>query len=198
MHEAEKYLKENKPGHLYVRYRGEKRRLFITESNYIGMISKRRRHYGYPFSDWEGIDKVYFPDSETDRNRKVVKKYITEASKATFINDFIRHCLQADTEKSPYQNGISTGNRIDGKIISLASIAKTSPNDAKMFEEAMKKRIQFSSPRFRFRGYDGSFEVTVNKRGEATGYFSMEYQGCGNGYYYLLINDQNFIGYDID
>lgn len=25
-----------------------------------------------------------------------------------------------------------------------------------------------------------------------------EYRNCGNGYYYLLINDNSMIGYDID
>ena len=28
--------------------------------------------------------------------------------------------------------------------------------------------------------------------------FSKEFRNCGNGYYYLLINDEYMIGYDID
>ena len=28
--------------------------------------------------------------------------------------------------------------------------------------------------------------------------FSKEYRNCGNGYYYLLINDEYVIGYDVD
>jgi len=198
MHEAEKYLLEKKPGYLYVSYRGEKRRLFITRNDAICMVRKGHRNWGDLFSDWEGIDKIYFPDSEAERNRKLVTKYIREATKATFINNFIRQCLQANPEKSLYENGLTTGNGIDGKIISLAAIAGAAPNDAKRFEEAMKNRAPFRSSRFQFRGYDGSFEVTVNEKGEAMGHFAMEYKGCGNGYYYLLINDQNFIGYDID
>ena len=30
------------------------------------------------------------------------------------------------------------------------------------------------------------------------GYFAKEFRNCGNGYYYLLINDNYFIGYDVD
>ena len=36
------------------------------------------------------------------------------------------------------------------------------------------------------------------REGMFFGYLSLEYKGCGNGYYYLLINDDNFIGYDVD
>jgi hypothetical protein len=125
-------------------------------------------------------------------------KYRKEASKATFTNSFIRRCLQADVDKSLYENGITTGNDIDGKIISLASIAKANPRAVKDFETAMKNCVLYCSRRFPFRGYEGSLEVTVAGHGEAMGHFSMEYQGTGNGYYYLLINDKNFIGYDVD
>jgi len=197
MHEAEKYLKEN-PGHLYVSYQGKKRRLFISHRGIICMIGKRRRNAGYPFSDWEGITKVYYPAGESDIQRKLVEKYRQEASKATFTNQFIRDCLGADAGKSLYENHITTGNGIDGKIISLASIAKTNPYAVDCFVEAMQNRSPYRSLRFPFRGYECSLGVTVNKQGEPVGHFAMEFKNCGNGYYYMLINDKNFIGYDVD
>jgi len=197
MHKAEKYLRENS-GHLYVCYKGEKRKLFITGTSIICMIGKGRRNVGYPFSDWDGISKIYFPTSETDLQRKLVEKYRQEATKATFSNPFIRDCLKADAGKNLYENNITTGNGIDGKIISLASIAKVEPYAVERFIAAMENRTAYHSSRFPFRGYDGSLEVTVNGQGEAMGHFAMEYKNCGNGYYYLLINDKNFIGYDVD
>jgi hypothetical protein len=69
MHEAEKYLRENR-GHLYVQYHGEKRRLFKTDSGSIAMITKWMRNRGHIFSDRDGITKIYCPDSETERQRK--------------------------------------------------------------------------------------------------------------------------------
>lgn len=36
------------------------------------------------------------------------------------------------------------------------------------------------------------------KQGDIHGGFSKERRNCLNGFYYLLINDSNFIGYDID
>jgi hypothetical protein len=200
MHEAEKYLRETS-GYLYVRYHGEKRRLFIAREDDICMVRKGEMNWGDSFSDWEGITKIYFPKNENEENEqnlKLVEKYRREASKATFTNDFIRDCLSADANKSLYENRITTGNRIDGKIISLASIAERKPYAIKEFQEAMKKCINSRSCRFSFRGYECSLHVTVNEQNEAMGSFAMEYKNCGNGYYYLLINDENFIGYDID
>ena len=197
MHEAEKYLRENR-GHLYVQYHSEKRRLFLSSCGSICMISKGRRNRGHVFSEWNGVTKIYYPDSVTEKQRKLVEKYKKEASGATFTNPFIRSCLQADMDKDLYENGITTGNGIDGKIISLASIAKANPYAVANFEAAMKKRIPDRSSRFSFRGYEGSLEVALTEHNEPMGYFSMEYKGTANGYYYLLINDKNFIGYDVD
>ena len=36
------------------------------------------------------------------------------------------------------------------------------------------------------------------ENGDMMAGFSKEYRNCGNGYYYLLINDEWMIGYDID
>ena len=73
------------------------------------------------------------------------------------------------------------------------------------FCEAVHSRTPFHSGRFDFRGYDGSLWVEpcdkddgYHRVGDLTAGFSKEYRGCGNGYYYLLINEQTFIGCDID
>ena len=206
IHEAEQYLKENQPGQLYVRYRGEKRRLFITKEGSICIICKGRKGWGNPFSDWEGITKIYFPKTELEKDRNLVEKYRREASKATFTNPFIRDCLKADVSKSLYENHITTGNAIDGKIITLSSVRNAAGNDEMLqFERAVKYGLNYRSCRFPFRGYEATLEVAAVQHstdyfdaGDVMGYLSVEYKGCGNGYYYLLINDENFIGYDVD
>ena len=65
------------------------------------------------------------------------------------------------------------------------------------FREAFKKKEKYSSYRFDFCGYDGTLWCEPKENGDMIAGFSKEYH-CGNGYYYLLINDDCVIGYDID
>ena len=37
-----------------------------------------------------------------------------------------------------------------------------------------------------------------NRKGDVMAGFNKEYRDCGNGYYYNLIDDEHFIGADID
>jgi hypothetical protein len=194
MHEAEKYLKENNAKFVFIRYRGERRRLFISAHGEVCMVRKGDMNCGDTFSDWEGISKLYVPDTETEIQRKLVRKYRREASKATFTNSFIRQCLQANVKKSLLENGITTGNWIEGEFISLASIAKAAPMAFEMFESAFEQSVPHLSWLFPFRGHDGLLEVTVSESGEALGNFTMKYYEYY--YHFLLINDKIFIGYD--
>ena len=66
------------------------------------------------------------------------------------------------------------------------------------FKAAVRKCEDFHSFRFDFCGYGGSLWVNRKGDGKVTAGFSKEYRGYGNGYYYLLINDETFIGYDVD
>ena len=59
MHKAEKYLRETKLGYLYVRYHGEKRRLFIARQGDVCMVRKGHRNWGDPFSDWENVTIIF-------------------------------------------------------------------------------------------------------------------------------------------
>ena len=62
----------------------------------------------------------------------------------------------------------------------------------------MKEGRSFSTCRFDFYGYDGSLWCEPDKDGGMKAGFSKEYRGCLNGYYYLMINDEFMIGYDVD
>ncbi len=213
MHEAEQYLRNPEtPDSLYVQYGGSRRRLFYNPANcFIGIIKKRCKRRGIVFSDWDGITKVFYPgtaeekaQAAIERELKLTAKYIREARKATHTNPFIRKCLAADPEKSPYKNHLTTGNRIDGQLISLKAIEKyVGSYEMHAFRRALAEKRPYDSGRFDFRGYDGSLSVEVHENenmqpGDVRAFFNKEYRDCLNGYYYLLINDDYFIGYDID
>lgn len=203
MHEAEAYLRNSQnPPSLHVKIRGKKRRLFINrEQNQIGIIAEGKRNSGYLFFDWNSIEKVLYP-VETDKNeeqRKLLKKYQRLAKSATFSNQWLKRIAEADPEKSLYENGITSGVSIEGKCISLSTIEKhCGYHIAQLFRDSLKNREPYHSPRFSFNGYDGSFWCEPKEDGTIVAGFAKEYRGCGNGYYYLLINDETFIGYDID
>lgn len=209
MHAAEEYLrKEGNPNSLYIRYDGRKRRLFVNEKDgAVGIVAIGKRTHGHHFFDWNGISKIFLPQDKApvDESR-ITHKFIREAKLASFTNPFIRKCLAADPKKSPYENGLTAGTDIDGKLISLDTLRKWMPSMwYQLFIKAMQTRESFMSPRFTFQGYEGTIEVRVYKEndtylrpGEIIVYFNKEYIGCLNGYYYIMINEQYFIGNDID
>ena len=66
------------------------------------------------------------------------------------------------------------------------------------FTDAFKTKEKYSSYRFDFCGYDGTLWCEPREDGDMVAGFMKEYRNTGNGYYYLLINDNTMIGYDID
>jgi len=154
---------------------------------------------------------------------RIIEKYKRMAGVASFTNPFIRDCLalpdfdvwrndlvepnswEKDKESRPktlYEFHITTGTSIDGKVISLKRIAKKYPREIERLRESIRTRSAgvFIAGRWaKFSGYDISIETDLNNEtGDFRSFLSLEYAGCGNGYYYLLINDENFIGYDVD
>lgn len=162
-------------------------------------------------------------DEKLKKEYRIIEKYKRMAGEASFTNPFIRDCLALpdfgawkrdlvepsswDAVKEPrqktlYELHITTGTTIDGKVISLNRIAKKHPLAIERLREAIRDRTagRFIADRHaKFAGYDISLETDFDTAtGDFRGFLSLEYAGCGNGYYYLLINDENFIGYDID
>lgn len=202
-HPAEAYLRNTvNPPSLYVKINGKRRRLFINrDENVIGIVAPGKRKRGYVFSDWQSIEKIYYLVSKdkTDRERRLVLKYQKLARLATHTNNWLRKIAAADPEKSLYENGITTGTGIDGKCIGLSTIEKYCGSmEMTLFRQAMKSGRRYSSLRFDFCGYDGTLWCEPDGEGGMKAGFSKEYRNCGNGYYYLLINDDYVIGYDID
>ena len=200
LEQARDYLHEHPYGKLRALYEDPyygRRNATICNGKYATMVlSPRSRTRGYHLQ-WENVLKVW---RETVEDRNMTQKFIDKAKKATFTNDYIRKCLASDPSKSPYENGLSTGVPIEGKIITLKSFGKEYPELERRFREALANKVPYHSYRVRFRGYDATLDLW-NHGGdtdEINGSLSLEYKDCGNGYYYMLINDDEFIGYDID
>lgn len=186
-----------------------KKRLFVSTEDKICEFVNRSRTRGYVISEsyitsnWVSIE----PYAPKKRVTNLVKKFKKYASNASFTSDFIRRVLNADETKDCYENNLTTGTAIDGEIISLDAIAKHNKWAVEEFRKALREKKDYSCRRFDFRGYDGSLELKVYnedskdgyyKKGDIMGWFSKEYRGCGNGYYYILIDDEHFIGHDVD
>ena len=95
---------------------------------------------------------------------------------------------------------VSTGKSLRLKLYGNGAVKELTGVSAKPSEIA-----RHIIRRFNFRGYDGSLWVEVydkddgyHQAGDLKAGFSKEFRNCGNGYYYLLINEQTFIGCDID
>lgn len=206
---------------------GKKHRLFISTSRQLCRFIPKSSRRGYAIHQFDFDNYSKFigksePKSEDQKLKKlynVIAKYKKMASQATFSNDWIESCKNLpnfDTwindkvkigwksddsklePKSLYELNITTGNRIDGKVISLSRIEKEYPYIIKRLRDAIKEQKAVGHiGGGRFAGYDMTISVEQKESG-IMGYLSLEYKGCGNGYYYLLINDENFIGYDVD
>lgn len=181
-----------------------RKRLFISQEGRLCEFAPRSRTRGYiigakAVEDWTALHRA------EPRTANIVSKFQRYAAKADFTSPFIRKCLEADPEKDCYANGLTTGTRIDGEIISLTAIAKYDDWEVDQFRKALRERRSYRSCRFDFRGYDGTLWIEVAKedtkyrrKGDVIAGFSKEYRGCGNGYYYTLIDNEHFIGTDID
>jgi len=162
-------------------------------------------------------------EEKSGKEYRLIAKYKRMAGQASFTNPFIRDCLalpdldswcrdivepnswEPNKELRPktlYELHITTGTSIDGKIISLNRIARKYPREIQLLRESISQKSarRIISGRWaKFAGYDISIETEYDSEiGDFRGGLSLEYAGCGNGYYYLLINDDNFIGYDVD
>lgn len=203
MHEAEAYLRNTEnPTSLYVKIGGKRRRLFINRGeDVIGIIAPGKRKRGYLFNDWNAIEKILYPSQadHEETSRKLVLKYQRLAKTATFKSDWLKRIAAADPEKTLYENHITTGTAIDGMCIRLCTLEKYSGSwNMSHFKEAVKNGTSYQSVRFEYCGYEGTLWCEPRENGTISAGFSKEYHGTVNGYYYLLINDETLIGYDVD
>ncbi len=182
----------------------EKKRIFLSSDGNVCEFAShsRKRGYAIPLNvveSWRSIEKVQRNEADT------VAKFRRYAARASFPSAFVRKCLAADPAKNCYENRLTTGTRIDGEIISLNAIERYAPYSVREFRKALMERRPYHSCRFDFRGYDGSLWIEIAEKddsyyreGDVKAGFNKECRGYLNGYYYSLIDDEHFIGTDID
>lgn len=196
--QAQAYLRENTYGKLRAMisdpFYGTRNATICNGNSAVMVLSPKRRTRGYTLN-WDWVMRVFAPSEP----KNPTLKFIKEAKKADFRNSFIEKCLAADPEKGPYNNGLTTGTSIDGKCITVEALRKDFEYMGliERFWDAFNKGEDWHSLRYRWRGYDMSLWVN-NVNGDVSAGLNMEYLDCGNGYYYMLINREKFIGIDID
>ncbi len=185
-------------------------RIFISTCNNLCRHLKGRRMKGTitHHADILSLVPAKVKKSDDEREFHIINKFRKQALKAKFTNSFITDCknLPDTFEKwveagkiSAYKYGITTGCSVTGDLISVKTVCKGfNSGYAARIKEAIENQTSFSTGRFPFQGYEASIEFRKDEDGTFQGWLSKEYKGCGNGYYFLLINNEYFIGYDVD
>ena len=184
-----------------------KLRLFVSTFGTLCYFKGKSRNRGCPLEDSQliGFKKfIYNKEDNTVDTFKIISKFRKYAMKASFTNKFIEDCKklpatleqwQSEGSKGCYEYGITTGVTKEGEVITVDALGSIC--DVNYLRECIKNKKEFSAYRQGFRGYDATITIDV-KDGVLCGFLAMEYKNCGNGHYYLLINDENFIYYDKD
>ena len=191
---------------------GTKRRIFLSNNGVVCYFPKGMKRRGYPLNINEVTSLIEEKEkTEIDIDQveyKIVAKFRKQALKAKFKNSFIESCINlpatfekwvVEGKKSAYHYSITTGCSVTGQLITIESFKKHLPDYVfNNIKNAIETQTSYSTHRFPYNGYEGSFEFKKEENGDFRGWFNKEYKNCGNGYYYLLINEENFIGYDKD
>ena len=192
-------------------HNGKPLRLILDKYSAIWALAPNKRAQGYQV-DWEGekevkVEKTKEPADEKLRMYRLIEKYRKLGMDSDMDNTFIDSCKAlpktfAEWEqtgfKKPYQFGITTGCRIDGKIISLDTMLKGAHQS---LEAYVRQQIAHKQPFVdSATGRDHEYIYYLEGRLEKDGRFIVNYnQKVGRTTHtYLMIDGLRFIGYDID
>lgn len=197
---------------------GEKvrKRLFVYANSYLCEFVKNSRKKGqilFDVNGWENIEVFNKAEkSDYDKLMNTVRKAHVFLSKSGFWP-----CFKADmeflmnTEREVLEKVIEGDydaymnfrkennlNMCGDMFFNLISVGIKTIKYEKYFRKYqmnnVKKSIDLKSDfRFRWRnGYDNSIEIK-NDEGVLKGWYSEEYKGCGNGYYYYMIDEKHVL-----
>lgn len=196
-----------------------KYRLFHANNGALAYFGKGKSRSGnrVTFDIFSTFEKFQYTEVLTDEQKKekqdkktfnLIAKFRKLAAKAKFTNDFIVDCLALpetfeqwvkDGKKDLFEYHITTGSGCDGKVVTIDRIARTDKYIAEKLRQAIEHKMTDSIwRRFKFAGYEASIETKLYENGMFKAWLSLEYAGCANGHYYILINENEFIGIDTD
>ena len=195
-----------------------KYRLFHANNGVLAYFGKGKSRSGsrVSFDIFSTFEKFQYAKVLTDeqkdeqRDKKyfnLIAKFRRLAAKAKFTNEFIVNCLELpetieqwveDGKKSLFEYHVTTGSACDGKVISIERIAKKNKYTAESLRRAIEnKTSDIICSRRNFAGYEMTIE-TKSYGDMFKVWLSLEYKGQLNGHYYVLINENEFIGIDTD
>lgn len=197
-------------------------RLFVSASNSICKYKYKSQAYGYviPYSDvtsWVNIKPI---ENTTDFVK--VKNFLTnvvkylsasglwENIKNDYViilaqgDDYLKHVLSLDwSEQRKYlEETIGVYFHVDS-ITHSARKGIVSINYDKWDRNAIRERAKQcieNGEKYTHKwekGYDNSIEFSVHG-GRKCGWYSTEYRGCGNGHYYLALDEKRAIFCETD
>lgn len=201
----------------------KKIRLFIYHNDTICYHPYRVRKYGYPLSDqeiesWrtlekEHVDEIYV---QVRKFMESVVRYLTHSGLWEDIrkdyekileqgDDYLKHVLSLgwDSQRDYMRQTIGATFHVDSiirsarkGIISINYFAEDKHYLRDKAHDAIRNNKEFS---YSWRKkYDNSVEFRVAEDGKKRGWYSEEYKNCGNGHYYLALDEKRAIFYEDD
>jgi len=194
-------------------------RMFISNGGHICEFRKRSRRYGVIFGGIDNIRsiecrerKVVEPCEKFRKNVKRVIKYLSASglwapmleTAKIFLTLSDEELLSANKDWGSYRNLMD--NKLkdyqwfgcdcffylfgDGAIKAVNYERWSRESDRQMVANAITNKRNYHT-KWR-KGYDNSIEVRFDND-YARGWYSEEYKDCGNGHYYLLLDETHAI-----
>ena len=202
---------------------GHKRvaRLFFSREGNLCEFNKRSRRYGHYF-DSTGVVNIepQKKDDDVTKTRKFLKRVCAYLEKsglwADILHDF-KILLSLDDDKLNYilknssfsdeayamarELGMKTG-RVNGGvdclittvckgIVSIPYHKYELDNTKELFRNAIANKGEYDH--FWRKGYDNRVSCRLGQDGVMRAWFSAEFKDCGNGHYYLAIDESHAI-----
>jgi hypothetical protein len=185
----------------------------------VCIMNRKSRRYGHLLNATDDYDKwvnlVPFVNQEADiykrvvRRAKKIEKILDESGLWANIKNMLHTFLYERNEEEQkaiinvvldYQKSFDEKDAIFDRMIfeSLASdkCFKTinwfdyeKEGYESLLEERIKNKEEFKY--FWHKGYDNRISIEKDKNGMLLGYYSEEYTGCLNGYYYILLDTKH-------
>ena len=206
----------------------EKKRLFVSSRGELCEYIKRSKRYGYPLNDyqvchWESIT----PCKQTDDLTKIknfmnkVVKYLNKSGMWSMIktdyeiilaqgDDFLADLINSSwTDKRDKLHKLAVSLGRDSLSFHCDSIVDTARKGIKsvnydrygreIYKPIVKSAIENKTTTMHKwrKGYDNSVEVRMNND-ILCGWYCEEYKDCGNGHYYLLLDECHAFFYEND
>lgn len=219
--DALKFIQETRNKNYVVMINGKKHNLrLFTNGDLIGEYGKGMRHRGYGVSiscvmEWESID---IPVKDKKTNGEKLRKTMTTAVKYLRASglwenlrtsmDYLLSLSDVELDKvydlavhsyDGYRKYCEKNNihLSSDELFGLSRGAIKSINYHSWERDEVRERFakaiaEKTDYRHRWeKGYDNSIECKLCNDGTMCAWYSEEYRGCGNGHYYLALDERH-------